>query len=113
LGTGFPVRHLEALDLYLMTFRALFPMTSGIRRAGAAALDLAYVACGRLDGFWELGLKEWDMAAGTLLILEAGGMVNDTEGGTNYLQTGNIVAGTPKVLKEMLKTIAPFRAPTW
>jgi myo-inositol-1(or 4)-monophosphatase len=59
-------------------------MTSGIRRAGAAALDLAYVACGRLDGFWELGLKEWD-----------------------------IVAGTPKVLKEMLKTIAPFRAPTW
>lgn len=113
LGTGFPVRHLEALDLYLATFRALFPMTSGIRRAGAAALDLAYVACSRLDGFWELGLKEWDMAAGTLLILEAGGMVSDTEGGTNYLQTGNIVAGTPKVLKEMLKTIAPFRAPTW
>jgi myo-inositol-1(or 4)-monophosphatase len=88
-------------------------MASGIRRAGAAALDLAYVACGRLDGFWELGLKEWDMAADALLILEAGGMVNDTEGGTNYLQTGNIVAGTPKVLKEMLKTIAPFRAPTW
>ncbi len=113
LGTGFPVRHLEALDLYLTTFKALFPMTSGIRRAGAAALDLAYVACGRLDGFWELGLKEWDMAAGALLILEAGGMVSDTEGETNYLQTGNIVAGTPKVLKGMLKTIAPFRVPAW
>lgn len=112
LGTGFPVRHHEALESYLATFKALFPMTSGIRRAGSAALDLAYVACGRLDGFWEFGLKEWDMAAGVLLILEAGGMVSDPEGGSNYLQTGNIVAGTPKVFKEMLKALEPFRVPT-
>src|SRR5919108_415916 len=106
------VRHLErAQGLEIRTKAHNDYVTEVDRRAGAAALDLAYVACGRLDGFWELGLKEWDMAGGALLILEAGGMVSDTEGGTNYLQTGNIVAGTPKVLKGMLKTIAPFRAP--
>jgi myo-inositol-1(or 4)-monophosphatase len=108
LGTGFPVRQRERLDFYLETFKALFTMTSGIRRAGAAALDLAYIAAGRLDGFWELGLKEWDMAAGALLIIEAGGMVSDFEGGEDYLRSGMILGGNPKVSKEMIKILAPF-----
>ncbi|HLA74901.1 MAG TPA: inositol-1-monophosphatase [Gammaproteobacteria bacterium] len=111
LGTGFPFKHQQHLDPYLNTFRALFPMTAGIRRAGSAALDLAYVAAGRLDGFWEIGLSEWDMAAGILIIQEAGGMVSDFSGGNDYLETGNVVAGTPRVYKAMLETIAPHLTP--
>ena len=88
-------------------FRALFPQTAGIRRAGAAALDLAYVAAGRLDGFWEIGLKEWDMAAGTLLIQEAGGLSGDFTGGHNYLQSGNLVTANPKLFPLILKAIRP------
>ncbi len=97
LGTGFPFREMERLDNYLAVFRELLKSTAGIRRAGSAALDLAYVASGRLDGFWEFGLKEWDMAAGALLILEAGGFVADCDGSDRYLESGNIVAGTEKV----------------
>lgn len=107
LGTGFPFKKQHHLEPYLETFRALFPSTSGIRRAGSAALDLAYVASGRLDGFWEIGLSEWDMAAGVLLIQEAGGIVSDFGGGEDFLTTGNIVAGNPKVFKAILQTIAP------
>lgn len=107
LGTGFPFKQQRHLDMYLETFKALFPNTSGIRRPGSAALDLAYVAAGRLDGFWELGLSEWDMAAGALLIKEAGGMVGDFSGGENYLNKGHIVAGNPRVFKAMLSTIRP------
>lgn len=107
LGTGFPFRQPEYLDAYLNMFKALHKDTAGIRRAGSAALDLAYVAAGRLDGFWEIGLNEWDMAAGALLIKEAGGIVTDFAGGDDYLKTGNVVAGTPKVLKSILKTIQP------
>ncbi len=80
-------------------------MTAGIRRAGAASLDLAYVACGRLDGFWEFGLKSWDMAAGSLLIQEAGGLVNDPEKKNIYLETGNIVAGNPKIFELLINNI--------
>ncbi len=105
LGTGFPFKQQERLDDYLKSFRALFPMTAGIRRAGAASLDLAYVACGRLDGFWELGLKPWDMAAGALLVKEAGGMISDLDGRENYLKTGDVIAATPNLYDEMLKTI--------
>ncbi len=105
LGTGFPFRKPQHLDTYLKTFKALYPYVSDVRRAGSAALDLAYVAAGRLDGFWEIGLKEWDMAAGVLLVLEAGGLVSDFGGGHEYLTTGNIVAGSPKVLKGILQTI--------
>lgn len=101
LGTGFPFKEMDRLDEYLESFRALITRTAGIRRAGAAALDLAYVACGRLDGFWEYGLKPWDMAAGALLIEEAGGMVADMDGGTNYLQSGNIMGGTPRITEAM------------
>jgi len=108
LGTGFPFKDQQHLDTYLETFKALFPMTAGIRRPGSAALDLAYVAAGRLDGFWEIALNEWDMAAGALLIKEAGGLVGDFSGGDEYLDSGNVVAGTPKVFKEILQTINPL-----
>lgn len=108
LGTGFPYRHSpEHKVAYINSLADLIPLCGDIRRAGAATLDLAYVAAGRLDGFWELGLKPWDLAAGTLLIKEAGGLVCDTTGGEDYLKTGNIVAGNPKVLKLILKTIKP------
>ncbi|MDH3830894.1 MAG: inositol-1-monophosphatase [Gammaproteobacteria bacterium] len=108
LGTGFPFKSQQHLEVYLEMFRALFPQTAGIRRAGSAALDLAYVAAGRLDGFWEIGLSIWDMAAGVLLIQEAGGLSSDFSGGHDHLESGNIVAGNPKLFAEILKTIRPF-----
>ncbi len=107
LGTGFPFKQQEHLETYLATFKALFPTTAGIRRPGSAALDLAYLAAGRLDGFWEIGLNSWDMAAGALLVQEAGGLISDFSGGDDYLDTGNVVAGSPKVFKAMLQTIRP------
>ncbi|CAK0753362.1 inositol-phosphate phosphatase [Gammaproteobacteria bacterium] len=107
LGTGFPFRLQHYLDDYLNCFRALFGQVADIRRPGSAALDLSYVAAGRLDGFWEMGLSEWDMAAGALLILEAGGLVGDFAGGENFLATGNIVGGNPKVFRAILQTIQP------
>ena len=109
LGTGFPFRQQEHLDAYLAMFRALFPDAAGIRRAGAAALDLAYVAAGRLDGFWEIGLSPWDTAAGALLVLEAGGMVSDFAGGGDYLDSGNVVCAGPKLHAAMLAAIRPHR----
>jgi myo-inositol-1(or 4)-monophosphatase len=111
LGTGFPFKQQQHLDAYLATFRALFPMTAGIRRPGSAALDLAYVAAGRLDGFWEIGLNPWDMAAGALLVQEAGGLVSDFGGGDDYLDSGNVVAANPKVFKAILQTIRPHLTP--
>ena len=111
LGTGFPFRQQEHLDAYLAMFRALFPDAAGIRRAGAAALDLAYVAAGRLDGFWEIGLSPWDTAAGALLVLEAGGMVSDFAGGGDYLESGNVVCAGPKLHAAMLAAIRPHRGP--
>jgi len=105
LGTGFPFRELGHLDAYLAIFRDLLTTTAGIRRAGSAALDLAYVACGRLDGFWEFGLKEWDMAAGAMLIQEAGGVVSDFRGADTYLQSGNIIAGNPKMMAVILSVV--------
>ena len=108
LGTGFPFKQQEDLDTYLATFKALFPMTSGIRRAGSAALDLAYVAAGRLDGFWELGLRPWDIAAGALLIEEAGGFISDFAGDKNFMQSGNVVAANPKIQKLILEHIQPL-----
>jgi myo-inositol-1(or 4)-monophosphatase len=78
-----------------------------VRRGGSAALDLAYVAAGRLDGFWELGLSPWDIAAGALLIMESGGLVGDLRGESTYMKTGNIIAGTPKIFVELLRTISP------
>ncbi len=108
LGTGFPFKNPELLDTYLSTFKAVFKQSSGVRRGGSAALDLAYLAAGRLDGFWEFGLKPWDLAAGVLLIKEAGGMAGDFKGGESFLKTGNLVAGNPKVFKELLQTLKPL-----
>lgn len=109
LGNGFPCKEQEHLETYLDAFKALFPMTAGIRQAGAASLDLAYVACGRLDGFWEFGLEPWDMAAGALLIIEAGGMVRAIDSAIysdkDYLETGNIVAATPDIIDLMTEKI--------
>jgi myo-inositol-1(or 4)-monophosphatase len=105
IGTGFPYRMFDKIDLYLAIFKELAQKTAGQRRPGAAALDLAYVACGRYDGFWEFGLAPWDMAAGSLLISEAGGLVSDLRGDTNYLETGNVIAGTPKVFAPLLKLV--------
>ena len=107
LGTGFPFKQQEHIDSYLNTFKALFAYASDMRRPGSAALDLAYVAAGRLDGFWELGLQKWDIAAGVLLVQEAGGLVGDFSGGSEYMNTGNLVAGSPKVFKGILETIKP------
>lgn len=111
LGTGFPFKKQQFLDIYLAMFRSVFTDSAGIRRAGAAALDLAYVAAGRLDGFWEIGLREWDMAAGVLLIKEAGGIVTDFESGGDYLSHGNIVAGNPKIHQLILTALTPHLIP--
>ena len=105
VGTGFPYRELGNLDTYLAIFKEVVQKTAGQRRPGAASLDLAYVACGRYDAFWEFGLAPWDMAAGTLLISEAGGLVSDLRGEASYLETGNIVAGTPKIFAPLLNLI--------
>jgi myo-inositol-1(or 4)-monophosphatase len=107
IGTGFPFRQHQDLELYFKTFREIFPHTAGVRRAGSAALDLAYVAAGRMDGFWEFGLNKWDMAAGVLLVQEAGGLVGDALGNHLYMETGNVVAGAPKVFKGLLQSIRP------
>ncbi|WP_447593495.1 type III secretion system regulator SuhB [Aquipseudomonas campi] len=114
LGTGFPFRdsQLDNLDNYLGMFRSLVGQTAGIRRAGAASLDLAYVAAGRFDAFWEFGLSEWDMAAGALLIQEAGGLVSDFSGGHDFLEKGQIVAGNTKCFKAVLTAIQPHLAPS-
>lgn len=105
IGTGFPFRSMENLDCSLKTLKELLPRTSGIRRPGAAALDLAYVACGRFDGFWETGLKPWDLAAGCLLIREAGGLVSDLDNRGDYLDSGNLVAGNPHVQPLLLAVV--------
>ncbi len=108
LATGIPFKDVTTnLDAYMAMLTAFTRQCRGIRRAGSAALDLAYVAAGRADGFWELGLKPWDMAAGVLLIHEAGGLVSDFVGTEHYMESGNIVAGNPKVFKAMLQEIRP------
>ena len=107
IGTGFPFKSKKNLEAYLGMFSALVGDTAGIRRAGAAALDLAYVASGRLDGFWEIGLQPWDMAAGVLLIQEAGGVLTDFSFKDQYLQSGNLIAGSPKIHQLMYKAIEP------
>jgi myo-inositol-1(or 4)-monophosphatase len=107
IGTGFPFRDFTHMEAYLAMFKDVIPKAAGIRRPGSAALDLAYVAAGRYDGFWEMGLAPWDMAAGCLLILEAGGMVSDLEGNGQYIKSGQVVAGNPKIFVQLLQIIAP------
>lgn len=108
LGTGFPYSSMEYLDPYMGMLKNLIQETAGIRRPGSAALDLAYVAAGRIDGFWELDLKIWDIAAGVLLIQEAGGLVGDLMGNNHYLNSGHIVTANPKLFKLLLQTIRPY-----
>jgi myo-inositol-1(or 4)-monophosphatase len=107
LGTGFPFKDQRHVEAYLGMMRDLMKDTAGIRRAGSAALDLAYVAAGRLDGFWEIGLKKWDMAAGLLLIQEAGGIVTDLEGKDKFFESGNVLTANPKLHQIMASVIEP------
>ena len=107
IGTGFPYRDFTHIDAYIGMFRDLIQKTAGLRRPGSAALDLAYTAAGRFDGFFEIGLNPWDIAAGCLLVQEAGGLVADFEGNEGYLKSGNIVAGNPKIFGQLLQVIAP------
>ncbi len=102
IGTGFPAPRTEDWSQAQSTLNTLFNQIADIRCLGSAALALAYVACGRLDAYWEADLKEWDIAAGCLLVKEAGGLATDFQGGENYLSSGDVVAGSAKVLKELL-----------
>jgi myo-inositol-1(or 4)-monophosphatase len=105
VGTGFPFKEVSRIELYTAQMKKMMQSSAGLRRAGAAALDLAYVACGRLDAFWELGLSPWDMAAGALMIQEAGGLVGDLRGESGYLESGEIAAATPKVYPGLLEAL--------
>lgn len=106
LATGFPFRELSRVDGYLESFKAFIHSTAGIRRAGSASIDLAFTACGRYDGFWEIGLSTWDVAAGALLVREAGGVVTDIGGDPEaFLASGDILAAGPALHREMLKIV--------
>ncbi|MBF0424549.1 MAG: inositol monophosphatase [Magnetococcales bacterium] len=106
LATGFPVRDLSLRQRYLPSFAALLTASGpGLRRSGCAALELAYTAAGRFDGFWELGLSPWDIAAGVLLVREAGGFVSDLNGGNGFLGSGDVVAANPILHAELLATV--------
>ena len=107
IGTGFPYTKFTHMDAYMGILRDMMQKTAGLRRPGSAALDLAYTAAGRYDGFYETGLKPWDIAAGCLLITEAGGLVGDLEGNDSYLKSGHLCAGNPKIFAQMLQVIAP------
>jgi myo-inositol-1(or 4)-monophosphatase len=111
LATGFPFRIQEHTDAYVGMMKEFMHKTAGIRRPGAAALDLANVAAGRMDGFWEIGLSAWDMAAGALMVQEAGGLVGDLQGNDGYLEKGMIVAANPKIFPQMLHVIASHLTP--
>jgi myo-inositol-1(or 4)-monophosphatase len=108
LGTGLtPEEATRNLDIHMAMLQDLTAASRALRRQGAAALDLAYVAAGRYEGFWQVGLKPWDIAAGALLVREAGGFVSDLVGGETFLETGNVVAGNPKVFKALLQALRP------
>lgn len=107
LATGFPFKYPQHLDSYMAAFAAVFPQVADIRRTGSAALDLAYVAAGRLDGYWEIGLEKWDLAAGVLLVEEAGGSISDFVGGDDYFNNGNVIVGNLKIHQQILDSITP------
>lgn len=108
IGTGIPYEKFKNLSAYLSILQELIPQVSGLRRQGSAALDLAYVAAGRYDGFFEFNLQSWDIAAGALIVKEAGGLVGDPQGGENFLSSGNIIAANPKLFKPLLQILHPF-----
>lgn len=107
LGTGIPFRDQRYMDAYLGMLKDLARDSAGVRRPGSASLDFAYVAAGRLDGFWELGLSPWDFAAGALLVQEAGGMVSDIAGGSRFMESGNVVAAGLRLHRGMIDAIKP------
>jgi myo-inositol-1(or 4)-monophosphatase len=107
IATGFPYSNMEHMDAYLDIFKDVMQKSAGLRRPGAASLDLAWTAAGRYDCFFETGLKPWDLAAGALLITEAGGIVSDLQGTENYVKSGHICAGNPFIQQQMLQIIAP------
>jgi myo-inositol-1(or 4)-monophosphatase len=109
VGTGFPFRMIAQIDDYLTMLRPVMEKAAGLRRSGAAALDMAYTAAGRFDAFFEMGLKPWDVAAGSLLVTEAGGLVGDFSGNANYLEGEQVLAGTPKVFSAMIPLLNPTR----
>jgi myo-inositol-1(or 4)-monophosphatase len=109
VGTGFPYRDGSYLDTYLQMMKVMIQQTAGLRRPGAAALDLAYVAAGFYDGFFEIGLNAWDVAAGSLLVLEAGGLIGNLAGEGDYLHGGQVIAAAPKVFAQIVQALAPFR----
>ena len=109
IGTGFPFKDGSYLDTYLKMMKTMIESTAGLRRPGAAALDLAYVAAGFYDGFWEVGLNPWDVAAGSLLVQESGGLIGDLSGEGDFLHGGQVIAANPKVFAQMVTALAPFR----
>jgi myo-inositol-1(or 4)-monophosphatase len=109
IGTGFPFRDGSDFDTYVAMMRAMMAATAGLRRPGAAALDLAWVAAGYTDGFFEIGLNPWDVAAGSLLIVEAGGLIGDLAGDSEYLFSGQVVAGNSRIFAQMVKLLAPYQ----
>jgi len=110
IATGFPFKYPQHLDAYMQMFSAVLPKVADIRRAGSAALDLAYVAAGRVDGYWEIGLENWDVAAGKLLVEEAGGSVTNFTGGDKVLDKGHVIVGNLSIHAHLQKCIAPFVA---
>ncbi len=107
IGTGFPFRQADSeMGPYLEMLGKVVRNTAGVRRPGAAALDLCYVAAGRLDGFWETGLQPWDLAAGSLIIREAGGIISGLDGSENFMESGHVLAGTPKIYAGLAKLCA-------
>jgi myo-inositol-1(or 4)-monophosphatase len=112
IGTGFPYRENERwMEQYLNQFRAVMNVAGDVRRPGSAALDLCYLASGRMDGFWEFGLQPWDIAAGSLILREAGGLISSMTDDGDYMETGNIIAGAPKVHADLEKLLKPFLGP--
>lgn len=105
LATGFPYYHFDKRDVYLNIIKIYLEKTHGIRRLGSAAIDLAYVACGRLDGFFEYNLNAWDVAAGAFIVQQAGGVVTDFKGGTNFMFGGELCCATSQLHSEMLEVI--------
>ncbi len=108
IGTGFPFRNAAEIDNYIPMFKAMSGKCQGLRRPGSAALDLAYVAMGRLDGFFEKGLKPWDIAAGALIVTESGGITGTFSGESDYLYKGDVISATPKVFAQMISILKPF-----
>ena len=109
VGTGFPFRDGTDLETYIKMMRVMMTETAGLRRPGSAALDLAYVAAGYYDGFWEIGLNPWDVAAGSLLIIEAGGLVGDLLGDDAYLYGGQVIGANPRIFAQMVKVLSPYK----